>query len=88
MSGDSSAARFGKLLGHGKVAVIIPCHDEAATIGGVISSLRAELPGAGFYVDATEAPSCLRERVVVEWRHPSRMADVVVLALRRHGEAK
>ncbi len=50
MSGDSSAARFGKLLGHGKVAVIIPCHDEAATIGGVISSLRAELPGAGFYV--------------------------------------
>ena len=30
--------------------MIIPCHDEAATIGGVISSLRAELPGAGFYV--------------------------------------
>ena len=34
----------------GTVAVIIPCHDEAATIGGVITSLRAEIPEASIYV--------------------------------------
>jgi glycosyltransferase involved in cell wall biosynthesis len=34
----------------GTVAVIIPCHDEAATVGGVITSLRAEIPEASIYV--------------------------------------
>lgn len=34
----------------GTIAVIIPCHDEAATIGGVITSLRAQLPAASMYV--------------------------------------
>ncbi|CCM65919.1 MAG: glycosyltransferase [Candidatus Microthrix parvicella] len=35
---------------HGTVAVIIPCHDEATTIGGVIASLRSEIPFASIYV--------------------------------------
>ena len=34
----------------GTVAVIIPCHDEAGTVGGVITSLRAEIPEASIYV--------------------------------------
>lgn len=35
---------------HDTVAVIIPCHDEAATIGDVISGLLAAVPHASIYV--------------------------------------
>lgn len=33
-----------------KIAVLIPCHNEAATIGKVIDDFRAQLPGAHIYV--------------------------------------
>ena len=47
---DSSDQRAAELPPHGTIAVIIPCHDEAVTIGGVITSLRAEIPEASIYV--------------------------------------
>jgi len=34
----------------GKIAVLIPCHDEAATIGRVVDDFRRELPEAVVYV--------------------------------------
>jgi glycosyltransferase involved in cell wall biosynthesis len=49
-SEDSSAHRADVVSPTDTIAVIIPCHDEAATIGNVISTLRAELPQASFYV--------------------------------------
>jgi len=47
---DSNVQRVARQSPTGTIAVIIPCHDEAATIGGVISSLRAEIPEASIYV--------------------------------------
>jgi len=35
---------------HARIAVLIPCHDEAATIGKVVDDFRAELPEAPIYV--------------------------------------
>ena len=32
------------------IAVLIPCHDEAVTIGKVVADFRASLPGATVYV--------------------------------------
>jgi glycosyltransferase involved in cell wall biosynthesis len=34
----------------GRVAVVIPCRDEAATVGSVVSAFRAELPGSSVLV--------------------------------------
>ncbi|MCK4277238.1 MAG: glycosyltransferase, partial [Phycisphaerae bacterium] len=34
----------------GKIAVLIPCHNEAATIGRVVDDFRRELPEAAVYV--------------------------------------
>ena len=34
----------------GKIAVLIPCHNEAATIGKVVEDFRAQLPTADIYV--------------------------------------
>ena len=33
-----------------RVAVVVPCLDEAAAVGGVVDDLRAALPGAAVYV--------------------------------------
>jgi glycosyltransferase involved in cell wall biosynthesis len=33
-----------------RIAVLLPCLDEAATIGGVVASFRASLPGSTVYV--------------------------------------
>jgi glycosyltransferase involved in cell wall biosynthesis len=33
-----------------KIAVLIPCHDEALTVGAVVRDFRAALPDAGIYV--------------------------------------
>ncbi|RPI63822.1 MAG: glycosyltransferase [Planctomycetaceae bacterium] len=35
---------------HGRVAVLLPCHNEAATIGKVVDDFRAALPTAAIYV--------------------------------------
>src|SRR4051812_20310909 len=33
-----------------KIAVLIPCYNEEATVGVVVKQFRAELPGADIYV--------------------------------------
>jgi glycosyltransferase involved in cell wall biosynthesis len=35
---------------HGRVAVLVPCYNEEATIGQVVRDFRASLPGAAIYV--------------------------------------
>lgn len=53
-----------------KIAVIIPCYNEALTIGKVIDDFRRELPEASVYVydnnstDGTAAIACSRGAVV------------------------
>jgi glycosyltransferase involved in cell wall biosynthesis len=57
--------------GEPKIAVMIPCHNEAATIGRVVESFRAQLPHAAVYVfdncstDATAAIASARGAVVI-----------------------
>jgi len=47
------------------IAVIIPCYNEAATIGEVIADFRSALPGATIYVydnNSSDATSAIAER--------------------------
>src|SRR5437764_10189918 len=37
-------------LGDERVAVLLPCHNEEVTIGGVVRDFRKALPGAAIYV--------------------------------------
>jgi glycosyltransferase involved in cell wall biosynthesis len=37
-------------LGTRGVAVLVPCHNEAATVGGVVAAFRSHLPDAAIYV--------------------------------------
>lgn len=50
-------------MSQGEIAVIIPCYNEALTIGKVVDDFHRELPEATVYVydnDSTERPQRLR----------------------------
>lgn len=42
------------------IAVIIPCYNEAATIGGVVRGFREALPQAGSTSTTTTPATCRR----------------------------
>ena len=50
VSGNISEAAGSEDGGPLKVAVVIPCHNEALTVAQVITDFRAALPGAAIYV--------------------------------------
>lgn len=46
----SRTKNSGLKRGEPRIAILIPCHDEERTVGDVVDSFRAELPGARIYV--------------------------------------
>jgi glycosyltransferase involved in cell wall biosynthesis len=55
---DTDAAA--RILAHNRVAVLVPCYNEASTIAGVVTAFRAALPGSVVYVydnNSTDATS-------------------------------
>jgi glycosyltransferase involved in cell wall biosynthesis len=60
MSDGSSGTRT--TMQTARVAVLIPCFNEAATIGTVISDFRSALPGAAVYVYDNNSTDDTRER--------------------------
>ena len=44
-----------------RIAVLIPCHNEAVAIGGVVAGFRAALPGAAIYVYDNNSTDGTRE---------------------------
>ena len=59
-----------------RIAVLLPCRDEAATIGAVVTGFRQALPGATVYVydnGSTDATArCAREAGAVVRPEPRR----------------
>ena len=47
---DASSAPIAAVAQNHTVAVLVPCHNEAATIAQVIADFRAHLPAASIYV--------------------------------------
>ena len=59
----NDAAEFARLpAGQGcapRVAVLIPCHNEAVAIPKVVADFRAALPGATIFVYDNNSTDCL-----------------------------
>lgn len=75
-----------------EVAVLIPCHDEAATVAGVVRGFAAALPGATIYVydNASKDDTVARaeEAGAVVRREPRRGKGQVVRRMFRDVEAE
>ena len=65
-------------IDYSRVAVIIPCHDEEATIGGVVGAFRRELPGCTVVV----ADNCSSD----ETARVARDSGAMVIAESRKGK--
>lgn len=68
-----------------KTAVLIPCHDEATTVGKVIDDFRAQLPDADIYVFdnccSDETPQIARDHGATVIHEPRKGKGFVVEAM-------
>lgn len=74
-----------------RIAVLIPCHNEAVTIRHVVQAFRAELPGARIYVfdnrSADETAAVAREAGAIVIQEPRLGKGNVVQSMFRHVDA-
>jgi glycosyltransferase involved in cell wall biosynthesis len=61
LSGAEGSDAAAEIAGKGRVAVLVPCYNEEATIGKVVADFRAALPDATIYVYDNNSTDRTRE---------------------------